>query len=222
MAKRLEVLSPNSGLSFLLRMDTYLYSLQSTNAVRYGNSKHPKHRLTSYHDFFIERIKASDKVLDFGTGKGAVAYDIATSTGAHVDGIDISKENIDLARKYRSHQLVRFFCCVGRYYSFDQNYDVVILSNVLEHIIERTKLLQDLTTATKAKRFLIRVPVFQRDWRVALKRELDIEWRLDLDHKTEFSIEDFAIEMQIAGLAIEHIEVKWGEIWAELIVSRTR
>ena len=218
LTKKLQVLSATEGLALLFRIDTLLYSLQSLTAVHYGNFKHSKHRLTTYHDFFIERIEAEDKVLNFGTGKGSVAHDIAVRTGAHVDGIDISKENIELARRDKNHQLVRFFHGDGLRFAFDSDYDVVVLSNVLEHINDRPGLLKSLVASTNARRFLIRVPTYQRDWRVALKRELDIEWRLDLDHKTEYTPESFAFEVQTAGLSIRYLEVKWGEIWSELAV----
>ena len=65
-------------------------------------------------------------------------------------------------------------------------------------------------------RFLIRVPVFERDWRVPLKRELGVEWRLDPTHETEYTLESFEKEMAAAGLRITYQEVRWGEIWAEV------
>ncbi|MCW5875598.1 MAG: hypothetical protein KIS85_01830, partial [Anaerolineales bacterium] len=58
-------------------------------------------------------------------------------------------------------------------------------------------------------------PSFERDWRVAYKRELGVEWRLDEDHKTEYTIEQFHQELAEAGLEIVHLESCWGEIWAE-------
>jgi len=63
---------------------------------------------------------------------------------------------------------------------------------------------------------LIRVPLFERDWRVPLKRELGVEWRLDSTHMTEYTLESFAEEIAGAGLSIIHQEVRWGEIWAEV------
>ena len=46
-------------------------------AINYGNGVHPKHLLTNYHQFFIDRIKDGDKVLDVGCGNGSVALSIA-------------------------------------------------------------------------------------------------------------------------------------------------
>ena len=95
-------------------------------------------------------------------------------------------------------------------------FDIIVLSNVLEHLTGRAAFLQRLKEATQARRFLIRVPCFERDWRVPLKQELGVEWRLDMDHKTEYTLDAFRGEMAAAGLTITHQEVRWGEIWAEL------
>ncbi len=66
------------------------------------------------------------------------------------------------------------------------------------------------------KRFLIRIPLFEREWRVPLKKELGVEWRLDTTHETEYTLESFSSEISEAGLRITHQEVRWGEIWAEV------
>jgi hypothetical protein len=64
---------------------------------------------------------------------------------------------------------------------------------------------------------LIRVPLFERDWRVPLKKELGVEWRLDPTHETEYTIESWAQEIEEAGLKVTHQEIRWSEIWAEAV-----
>ena len=49
-------------------------------AIDYDGGIHVKHRLTLYHDFFVDRIHAGERVLDVGCGKGELAYDIAERT----------------------------------------------------------------------------------------------------------------------------------------------
>ena len=61
----------------------------------------------------------------------------------------------------------------------------------------------------------------KRSGRVPLKRELDVEWRLDPTHETEYTVESFAEEMAEAGLAVTHQDVRWGEIWAEVVPNDT-
>ena len=53
-------------------------------AIDYDGGVHPKHRLTHYHDFFVERVQPGDVVLDIGSGKGELAYDLVTRGGASV------------------------------------------------------------------------------------------------------------------------------------------
>ena len=88
------------------------------------------------------------------------------------------------------------------------------MSNVLEHIEHRVSFLKDLISNTKASTFLIRVPSFDRDWRVPLKKELGIEWRLDVTHEIEYTVDIFLSELSSSGMEAIHLESKWGEIWS--------
>jgi 2-polyprenyl-3-methyl-5-hydroxy-6-metoxy-1,4-benzoquinol methylase len=56
-------------------------------AIAYDEGVHAKHRLTRYHDFFVERIRPGERVLDVGCGKGELAHDIAERSGATVVAI---------------------------------------------------------------------------------------------------------------------------------------
>lgn len=101
----------------------------------------------------------------------------------------------------------------------ETHYDVVVLSNVLEHLRHRTQFLRKVVQTVKPQRFLIRVPLFERDWRVPLMKELGVDWRLDPTHKIEYTRKDFEQEMLEAGLTILRSEIHWGEIWAVVIPS---
>ena len=71
--------------------------------------------------------------------------------------------------------------------------------------------------STSLDRMLIRVPLFERDWRVPLKKELGVEWRLDSTHETEYTIESWAQEIEKVGLTVTRQEVRWSEIWEDVI-----
>jgi hypothetical protein len=88
---------------------------------------------------------------------------------------------------------------------------------VVEHLEHRPEFLKGVIHAVQPSRLLLRVPVFERDWRVPLKKELGIDYRLDPTHFTEYTLESFAAEMDQARLKITHQEVRWGEIWAEAV-----
>ncbi len=216
LTRRADSLQPKEAAGFLLDLDNDLYQLESQAAVRYGGGVHPKHSLTRYHDFFVQRIKSGESVLDVGCRTGEVALEIATRTGAKVTGIDIDVPSLEEGRKRNAHPNLELL--VGDVYTWQppQPFDVVVMSNVLEHLKDRVNLLRGLQKRTGARRFLIRVPLFERDWRVSLKRELGVEWRLDETHETEFTLESFKEETSQAGLEIKYLEVRWGEIWAEL------
>jgi len=91
---------------------------------------------------------------------------------------------------------------------------VVVLSNVLEHLDDRTKFLKLLKERISPSKYLIRVPIFERDWRVPLKKELGVDYRLDPTHRIEYTQEEFFNELHQTGLRTEAYEVRWGEIWA--------
>lgn len=208
---------PREAMRFLLDVDARLYPLQGGMAVKMGEGLHPKHRLMGYHDFFVARIGADETVLDIGCGVGAVARDIAERTGARVTGIDMSDANIAVARRGSPRDHLEFLTGEAPQALPGRHFDVVVLSNVLEHIEHRVAFLRHVRRENTPRRWLIRVPLFERDWRVPLKRELGVEWRLDPTHFTEYTLESFAAEMREAGLRPVHLEVRWGEIWSELV-----
>jgi hypothetical protein len=98
----------------------------------------------------------------------------------------------------------------------DRRFDVVVMSNVLEHVEHRVEFIRRVNAQARPTRWLVRVPVFERDWRVPLKRELGLEWRLDPTHFNEYTVESFREEMAQAGMRIEHLEIRWSEVWSEL------
>jgi SAM-dependent methyltransferase len=209
-------LPPEDGLRLLLRIDSALYPMEGELAVKYGAGTHTKHAHMRYHDFFTERIGPGERVLDVGCGIGAVAYSIASKTGAKVVGIDIEPKRIEQAERENSHANLTYVVGDATVGVPEGSYDVVVLSNVLEHREERAGFLRALLASARPARVLIRVPLFERDWRVPLKRELGVEWRLDDDHEIEYTPATFEQETSEAGLEIVEQQLRWGEIWAEL------
>jgi len=200
-------------LRWCCRLDNALYRVTSLASVEYGGGLHVKHRLTQYHAFFVARVNPGERVLDIGCGNGALAADLARERGAIVTGIDQDAHAIAAAcAAYRGTGLT-FVVGDARAVAADA-FDVVILSNVLEHLDGRVEFLRDVVAAHAARRVLVRVPLFERDWRVPLKRELGIDYRLDPTHRIEYTVEEFRAEMRAAGFTIEEQEIRWGELWA--------
>jgi len=172
---------------------------------------HPKHRLMNYHRFFIDNINDGDTVLDVGCGNGALTSDIAVKARS-VTAIDLSKSNIETARRDFSRANIEYICGDVTRYDFKNGYNVVVLSNLLEHIENRHNFLTRIRDL--ADKFLIRVPMVNRDWLTYYKRESGIEYRLDATHQIEYTLESFAEELAAAGMKIEKASLQFGEIWA--------
>lgn len=214
--QRAKSLQPADGLRFLFNIDAALYATQGKLAIAYNNGIHTKHKHTKYHDFFVERINAGETVLDIGCGNGALAYDIAEKSGAKVVGIDFNQTNINLANELHSHSLVQYKMGDALQDLPKESFDVVVLSNVLEHLPNRPNFLQQIQAQINPNHILIRVPLFEREWRVPLKKELGVEWRLDSTHETEYTVEQFQQEITEAKMSVIHQEIHWSEIWAEV------
>lgn len=217
--QKARVLRPAESLKFLMNIENDLYELQGAQSIRYGDGVHTKHRHTNYHNFFIEHIGPADRIIDLGCGYGALAYDIAKhDPSCSVLGIDLNRKNIDKAKTRYSARNLKFICgdILDNSVLPDTTFDTVILSNVLEHLSGRPAFLRAIQTKFSPSRILIRVPLFERDWRVPLKKELGIEWRLDPTHEIEYTLESWREELNQAELQVFHEEIRWGEIWAEV------
>jgi SAM-dependent methyltransferase len=205
--------APARLLRILCALDNLLYRAISVASVWYDGGLHVKHRLTGYHDFFVERVAPGERVLDIGCGHGALAADLARRCQATVTGVDQDPAAIRSARSRHPGPGLTFVEADAHALPAGP-YDVVILSNVLEHLEGRVVFLQETIARAGARRLLVRVPLFERDWRVPLKRELGVDFRLDPTHCIEYTVAEFEAEIAAAGLVIAESQVRWGEIWA--------
>lgn len=188
-------------------------------ALRYGGGIHVKHRLIRYHEFFVERIKPGERVLDVGFGWGAVAHALATA-GAVVIGIDSSADRVTESRARFQHPRLEFIAGTAPQDVPATPFDVIVASNVLEHVDRRIEFLQSIQARTSARRWLIRVPMADRDWKAPLRRELGLFPFSDPTHFIEYTRDSFEREMIEAGFAVHHLQINWGEIWAEVSYGR--
>jgi len=198
-------------IKYLLKLDNFIYQKISKYSVILSDGVHPKHRLTKYHKFFTDNLKPTDIVLDVGCGNGYNSYQIAKKV-KKVVGVDINSEYISLAKKKYNKENIEFLN--QDILNFDKNmvFDVIVLSNVLEHIKDRIDFLEKISK--KGKKVLIRVPMIDRNWLVLYKREMGIEYRSDTTHYIEYTYVSFVKELNMAGLKIIDFSIKFGEIWA--------
>lgn len=198
-------------VKFALRLHNFSYKLSTRFTIKTEGGLHPKHRLINYHKFFIDNVKLDDTVLDIGCGNGALTYDLAKKA-KRVIGVDLNKENIKIAKEKYSAPNIKYI--VGDVVEDlpNEKFNVVVLSNVLEHIKNRVEFLNKIKYL--APKLLIRVPISNRDWLTLYKKELGIEWRLDKTHYIEYTLESFKKELEKVGLSLENHSIQFGEIWA--------
>src|SRR3989344_1815713 len=198
-------------LKSALKLHNWLYKVISVLAIKSEGGLHPKHRLIGYHQFFLNNVSGGDRVLDIGCGNGALAYDVADRVKS-VTGIDIEEKNIRKAKAKYSRPNMKYIVGDATKDLTGEKFDSIILSNVLEHIEDRVGFMKSLKGLSF--KYLIRAPMRDRDWVPLYKKELGIEWRLDLTHFTEYTEASFREEMNQAGYQVESLSVQFGEIWA--------
>jgi SAM-dependent methyltransferase len=183
-------------------------------AIAYDDGVHVKHRLTRYHDFFVERVRPGERVLDVGSGKGELAHDLVIRAGATVVGVDHDPSHLAFARRRFPHERLDFRAGDVLHHLPEGHFDVVILSNVLEHLGPRVEFLQRVVASATPRRVLLRVPVYARDWTVPLRDEVGLLAYWDPDHEIEYDPASFRAELEEAGLEVTELVQAWGEIWA--------
>ena len=203
-----------------LRIPILKHLLAADNFLRrwitffsFEKDTHVKHRITQYHQFFLNHISKDDTVLDIGCGQGLLTHQTAQKA-KYVVGIDNNRDSIAYAKNNFTLPNLTFIQDDVTSHHFQQIFDIIILSNVLEHIKDRAGFLSKIKNT--AKTFLIRVPMIDRDWTVLLKKELGVEYRLDPTHYTEYTEKQFRNEMENAGLQINNLSIKFGEIYSVL------
>jgi 2-polyprenyl-3-methyl-5-hydroxy-6-metoxy-1,4-benzoquinol methylase len=205
---------PQESLRALLTLQDELFRRVDLLAVDLDGGVHAKHRIMRYHDFFVDRIRPGESVLDVGCGKGELAYDLTQRAGARVTGIDVNREALAFARSRFASDGLELVEADGRTWDPGRRYDVVILSNVLEHIEDRVVFLRRLVAVARPRRMLVRVPVLERDWSVGLRRELGLFYFSDPTHHTEYDGAQLVAELASAGLEATEVHQRWGELWA--------
>lgn len=221
ITRRLGKPAPSSGnnrgtvavLKSLLELDNELYRAISLKACEYGEGLHPKHRLIRYHDFFCKNVGPKQSVLDIGCGNGFLTSDVAKCTRGRVVGIDMNEDNIAFAKAHYQADNIEFICGDVKTDLEEARFDVVVMSNVLEHLSERIEFLRQVRETIEPAKFLIRVPMYEREWMAPLKEELGIEYVLDPGHEVEYTQERLSEELGAAGFEPENWEIRWGEIW---------
>jgi ubiquinone/menaquinone biosynthesis C-methylase UbiE len=206
---------PQNSVRWLLGLHDDLGYAIDEHCVRWGNGIHIKHDLMEgIHSFFIQNIEQDSCVLDVGCGIGAVAHAIASAKKGRVIGVDLNEASIAFAKKHFQLPNLEFRVMDATRDSMERKVDVVVLSSLLEHIDDRIGLLKDLISTVQPRVVLVRVPMLERHYFTALKLHLRMFAYTDPTHRVEYTIAGFKMEMDAAGLTIDEMTVRWGDLWA--------
>ena len=205
----------------ILQLHSLALRLADILSIELDGGVHPKHRIMKYKEWFLDQIHPGWVVLDIGCSVGFMSELLANKAG-FVYGIEIKDTLVQEAKLKRKKHNIEYICADATTFDFSEcrKIDCVILSNVLEHVEDRVYFLKRLMhnvnwNDVSHKRFLFRVPMINRDWIVPYKKEMELEYRSDKSHFTEYTFEDFEKELSSVGLQINRYSIKFGEIWAE-------
>lgn len=104
----------------------------------------------------LQRLKVTRphvKVLDVGCGNGAITFAVA-SVGCEVVGVDVSESSIEHARESNRFVNARFEAVPGDEFDLEDTYDLIICSEVLEHLYRPERLLKTMVRHLKDDGFL--------------------------------------------------------------------
>jgi SAM-dependent methyltransferase len=121
-------------------------NLEGNYEKYHSNSKFQKRILSEYNFTYINLLNIlkkytgrSEKVLDVGCGTGAVDFYLA-SKGFFVTGVDVSKKAIYMATRNAKMLGVsgntKFVVCNFPNEAIKGKYDLVVLSEVIEHLVD--------------------------------------------------------------------------------------
>ena len=201
-------------LSFVKRLDQRLVRV-SMHLVRLRYRKqhviHPKHLFdperNTYLASILERKDPGFSFLDLGCGAGSDLLLACESGAKSVYGIEV----LSYSRQVATDRIKGFDIESsvvdsnledGELPFPDGSIDVINFTNVLEHIVNRQAVLQELERVLHDDgEALISIPNKDTPWK-KLQRRYGMDSRDDIDHKIEYSEDGIHSEMEEAGLTI--------------------
>ena len=159
----------------------------------------PNGPMRSLHHIHVPRMKFIKQhlddealtILDGGCAAGLISLDLA-KMGHHVTGIDQSAELIRIARNEAEKRelSIQFDACAIEQYQADVSYDMIILSEVLEHVEDHQQAIEHLSTYLKPGGKLI-ISTINRNLKSFLGAIVGAEYILNLVPKGTHRFRDF-------------------------------
>lgn len=111
----------------------------------YGNFKVDLSNPNSTWTILLKIIKPNTKVLDVGCSSGYFAEALRNEKGCIVDGIEIDEQDAKIAQKYCRNVYVANAEQTDFVKLVDDRYDYIIFADVLEHLIDPSKVLKNVS-----------------------------------------------------------------------------
>ena len=153
------------------------------------------------------RLKSGDKLLEVGCGQGVFLKRIVKTYGVDAVGVDVSEKSIKYARQNQKGRLVEFVVGDALNLPFqNDSFSVVISFDLLEHIADQEKAVEEMTRVLKPEGLLIIYSLNKRykytlDW---LREALGFDIFSRAAHKKDLLIDTEFLkrELQEKGMKI--------------------
>lgn len=153
-------------------------------------------------------LKKSSKVLDIGCGQGILGQYLKEEVNANVCGLEITSDNYEIASKVLDKTMLDDIETMEPS-KLGSNFDYVIFSDSLEHLVDPTQVLHKIKSIMSADgRLLIALPNV-RNFRVVIPLLFRDQWKytdeglLDRTHLRFFTLTSIIELLQESGYVVE-------------------
>jgi len=122
---------------------------------------------------YLKNIKKNTKIIDLGCGTGLLSKEIYLRKNISIIGVDLDKNNIDIAKKQCPEN--KYYCADIKKIKNKLKADVIICSEVLEHLSNPSEILKKINNAIDNKGIvLITIPNGYGPWEILENQPLEI------------------------------------------------
>lgn len=169
--------------------------MKTTDNFRKHTSKNPlqKFLIGNFYKELISNIKdlRIDSVLDVGCGEGFTLNKLyKNKIGKRLEGVDFEKNSVEIGKKLHPHLVLKQGSIYGLEYK-NNSFDLVLATEVLEHLEDPKKGLKELVRVSK-KYLLLSVPNEPFFMLANFLRGKNItRWGNDIEHIQHWSSKSF-------------------------------
>ncbi|MEZ5010020.1 MAG: class I SAM-dependent methyltransferase [Chitinophagales bacterium] len=196
-------------LKLFLNLNWIFWRLSMEQAVKlYGFSDEAMRRKNL--QLLLSKLDSNSKVMDLGCKYGDISKIVAEKVKLIV-GIDHDISALEIAKKENKADNLKFEYADAFDYlkSNDENFDVLILSHILEHLEKPEELLANFKE--HFTHFYIEVPDFDDTYLNHYRYKVGSSLiYTDDDHIWEFDRDDFTAILENSGLEIIEAEYRYG------------